>query len=308
MRNEAESPESRSMAELVAGLAEAEGVNQTRLDGVFAMRSSHTQPRRPVVYTPSVVIVAQGRKVGYVGEAVHVYDSEHFLVLSVPMPFECEIAQASPETPFLGLSVRVDTLVLSQLVLDLEQVDPDGPPISAVCSSRLPEDLRGAAYRLLECLHSEADSRILGPQIVREIFYRVLRSEQGASLRALAGVRGCFGQIARALQVIHADYRNPLDVESLARTANMSVSAFHQHFKTVTDSSPIQYLKSIRLHKARMLMAKAGMNAKSAAGEVGYVSPSQFSREFKRFFGASPAEESARMRDIAFPRQAARLW
>ncbi|MEA4856301.1 MAG: AraC family transcriptional regulator [Solidesulfovibrio sp.] len=291
-------PLDRRMADLIAALATNEGVTATDVPGVSVMRSSRAQPRRPVVYTPSVVIVAQGRKVGYVGETVHVYDRDHYLVLSVLMPFECEIALATPQEPFLGLKVAVDTVVLGELMMALEAEGPGVSPVPAVCSSRLPPQLRDAALRLLSCLSSRQESRVLGPQFVREILYRVLQSDQGLALRALSGVGGNFGQIARALQRIHVEYASALDVESLAGTAGMSVSAFHQHFKTVTASSPIQYIKSIRLHKARLLMAKAGHSAKSASVAVGYASTSQFSREFKRFFGASPGEEASRVRHL----------
>ncbi len=291
-------PEDRRMAEMIADLAPQEGVLETPVPGVFVMRASHSQPRRPVVYTPSVVIVAQGRKIGYVGNAVHIYDRDHYLVLSVPIPFECEIALATPREPFLALKVAVDTVGLSELMMDMHPGGPGIPPVSAVCSSRLPHELHDAALRLLTCLGSRQDSRILGRQLVREILYRVLQSDQGLSLRAFAGVTGNFGHIARALQRIHAEYATPLDVEGLAGTAGMSVSAFFQHFKTVTSSTPIQYIKSIRLHKARLLMAKAGHSAKAASAAVGYASTSQFSREFKRFFGASPSEEAERIRHL----------
>lgn len=286
------------MAQLIAALASQEGFTPTRLEGVQVLRSSRAQPRRPVVYTPSVVIVAQGCKIGYVGNSVHVYDRDHYLVLSVLLPFECEIAQATPEEPFLALSVGVDAVMLNELMLDMQEAEPNAPPMSAASTSRLTPDLRDSALRLLECLHSPVDSKILGRQLVREILYRILQGDQGAALRALSGVDGSFGQIAKALKRIHSEYQTPLDVETLARTANMSVSVFHQHFKTVTASSPIQYLKSLRLHKARTLMAKAGFNAKTAADEVGYASTSQFSREFKRFFGASPIQEAARVRHV----------
>ncbi|MCU1232856.1 MAG: rhaS [Candidatus Solibacter sp.] len=138
--------------------------------------------------------------------------------------------------------------------------------------------------RLLECLPDPADARILGPQLVREIMYRVLCGEQGGALRAAAALHSRFGQVNRALQRIHAD---------LAETAGMSASAFHRNFKAVTSNSPLQYLKTIRLHKARMLMVYEGLRAGVAAERVGYESPSQFSREFKRLFGESPVESAA---------------
>ena len=295
-------PDSRKMAELLEALAQREGFSQTLLDGVQVIKSSHTQPQRPIVYRPCIVIVVQGRKVGYFGDSIVTYDPDNYLVLSVPMPFECAIAKADEQEPFLALSVDVDASVLGELVMELGHFASDVPKPCAAYSSRPTQKLRDAALRLAELLQSQEDTRILGRQAVREIHYRVLQGEQSPMLLAMTGVRGVFSHIARALHRIHAEYHNPLDVQFLASEANMSVPVFHRHFKTITSLSPIQYLKSIRLHKARMLMAQNGHSVKTAAAEVGYASQSQFSREFKRFFGTSPMEETARTRDIGFPR------
>jgi AraC-like DNA-binding protein len=150
--------------------------------------------------------------------------------------------------------------------------------------------------RLLESLQSSDDARILGPQIVREITYRVLTGPLGANLRGLAAPQSHFGQITRVLNRLHTDYAGSHDIEALARDAGMSISTFHVHFKRVTASSPLQYLKTIRLHKARTLMVHDGLGAAAAAIKVGYESASQFSREFKRHFGGSPAEVAAQLR------------
>lgn len=289
-------PKSR-MAALLAGLAEREGVTPTRLPGVQVARDSQPFARRPVVYSPSIVIVGQGVKRGYVGDVVHTYDPDHYFVTSVLLPFECEVAAASPEAPLLALSITVDRALLGELLLEIGDTRPaQTSTCSGAYSTPLTRHLRGAALRLLECLAEERDSRVLGRQIVREIIYRVLLEEPGGTLRALAGGHGGFDQIARALRRIHAEYDQPLVVDALARTAGMSASVFYHHFKTITATTPLQYLKSIRLHKARLLMAQDGLTAGAAAGLVGYSSPSQFGREFKRFFGASPVEEAGRMR------------
>lgn len=297
-----EGQEDRQMVGLLDGLATDEGFTESRLAGVHLVRTSAPQPRRPVVYNPGVVIVAQGCKVGYFGDHVHVYDANHYLITSVLLPFECEVVRASQTEPFLALVIGVDMAVLGELLADLGPEDMTSPPQSGVSSSLLPDALREAALRLLACLYSERDSRMLGRQIVREMLYRVLEGEQGVTLRSMAGIHGGLAPIGRALRHIHDAYHLSLDVETLAGIANMSVSVFHQHFKTVTSASPIQYIKSLRLHKARMLMAQKGLAASVAAAEVGYASPSQFSREFKRFFGASPTDEASRMRLISFPK------
>ena len=203
----------RRMAELLERLATREGATPTPLPGVRIFRDTRVRPRSPVVYSPRIVIVAQGRKRGYLGEVAYTYDPDNYLVLSVPLPFECEIAQASAAEPFLALAVDVDVAVLGELVLELGETAPAPPVRVGVSSCPLTPELRQAAVRLLECLLSPDDSRILGPQVVREIVYRVLRGEQGPALRALTGPHNGFAQIARALRRIHTEYPEPLDVE-----------------------------------------------------------------------------------------------
>ncbi len=162
----------------------------------------------------------------------------------------------------------------------------------------LTDELVNATARLLESLGNPLDGRILGPQIVREIIYRVLCGEQGGSLRSLAVRHSRFSQIAKVLKRMHTEYDSELDVSTLASEANMSLSSFHSNFKAVTAVSPLQYLKSIRLHKARMLMIQDGIGAGNAASKVGYESASQFSREFKRYFGNTPTDAAAKMRAV----------
>jgi AraC-like DNA-binding protein len=160
------------------------------------------------------------------------------------------------------------------------------------------ERIGDATVRLLEALLSPCESKLLGSSIVREITYRVLKGEQGGSLRAALTQGGHFGRIAKALRRIHAQYDHQLDVATLASEANMSVPAFHAHFKAVTSTSPIQYIKAMRLHQARLLIIRSGLTAATAAEHVGYESASQFSREFKRMFGRSPLEEARYLKDV----------
>lgn len=284
------------MAELLSELMQGEGFAASRLPGVKFMRSTrHVRPS-PITYEPSIVFIAQGRKRGRLGGRTFVYDANHYLVLAVPLPFECETS-GSPEEPLLGLSVGVTPALVAELLVQRETVpDERGAKPLAIDSAPLDEALGGAAVRLLESLRSADDARILGPQLVREIVYRALFGPLGASLRALAAPHSHFGQISRVLNRIHAEFARSLDMETLAREAGMSVSTFHAHFKAVTALSPLQYLKTIRLHKARMLMVHDGTSAAHAAGLVGYESASQFSREFKRHFGDAPAVAAAQLR------------
>ena len=289
----------RRMTQLLGELATREGMQPTALEDVRLMRASRPLPRMPVLYEPGIVIVGQGRKRGYLGEQVYIYDAHNYLVLSVPMPFECE-TEASAAKPMLALSVRVDLSTLAELLLKMDgngHSDISAMP-QGIYSTPVDAQLCEASVRLLESLRHPADARILGPAIVREIVYRVLSGRQGGALRAAAALHSRFGQINRALQLIHAEYGRELSIEELAGAAGMGQSAFHQNFKAVTATSPLQYLKTIRLHKARMLMVQEGLRAGIAAERVGYQSPSQFSREFKRLFGASPVGEAESLRRL----------
>jgi AraC-like DNA-binding protein len=238
--------------------------------------------------------VAQGRKTGYLGTRVYTYDPRNYLVLSVPLPLECEVA-ASARKPFLALTVKVIPTILGELLLEMDDTGSlDEPVPRGIYAAPITRTLSEAVIRLTECLHSERDCRVLGPQIVREVIYRVLCGERGAALRAAAAHNGQFSQISTVLRRIHSGYSQELDIETLARYANMGVSTFHHKFKSVTSTSPLQYVKNIRLHRARLLLTQDGVNASTAAARVGYESPSQFSREFKRLFGKSPLEERKR--------------
>ncbi|WP_438482422.1 AraC family transcriptional regulator [Oleiharenicola lentus] len=285
-----------TMVSLLGALAKGEGFSQSILPGVKFMRSTRYIAPSPIAYEPSIVIVAQGRKSGRLGEKTFTYDANHYLVLAMHLPFECETF-GTPENPVLGVSIGVTPALVAELLVQIEKspTDPLARP-QAIEAAALDASLAAAAIRLMETLQNADDARILGSQCVREITYRVLRGPLGANLRALAAPHSHFGQISRVLTRIHTDYAQTHDMETLAREAGMSVSTFHAHFKTVTSSSPLQYLKTIRLHKARMLMVHDGMNAAGAALRVGYESASQFSREFKRHFGDAPAAVAQALR------------
>lgn len=287
------------MAELLYPLTVGEGTRPSILDGVMLMRSDRSLPRMPVLYEPSIVIVAQGRKHGYLGDRSYTYDPDHYLVLSVPMPFECK-AEVDRGEPFLAISIRIDLAVISELTMEMNHRVPLSQEhgVQGMCSTKLSPKIREATIRLLECLGNPVEAQVLGPQLMREVMFRVLDGPHGDSLRILLAMNGRLGQIQGALERIHANYFQPLDVAKLAEEAHMSVSAFHHNFKKVTTTSPVQYLKSIRLHKALMLIVQEGISAAMAAMRVGYESSSQFSREFKRFFGATPQDEAGRVRDM----------
>ncbi|PCN66716.1 AraC family transcriptional regulator [Yersinia pestis] len=281
----------------MARLAQGDGLTPSTVSGVKILYSTVHQPRTPVMYTPSVVIIFQGHKVGYLGSKVFQYDPKNYLILSVPLPFECETF-ASPEIPLAGISIQVDSQMLQDLMMTMGDDELEKPPgnTSGVNSAPLTEEMLCATERLLDVMSIARDARVLGPQIVREILYYVLCGSCGGALQALVNRHGHFNQITKTLRRIENHFADNLSVEQLAAEVNMSVSAFHHNFKAVTNTSPLQYLKSYRLHRARMMMLHDGLKASTAAIKVGYESASQFSREFKRYFGHTPSEGVAKQR------------
>ncbi|MEG3131674.1 AraC family transcriptional regulator [Pantoea cypripedii] len=285
-----------SMVALLRALAPEEGYNLTALEQVRILRSDRPLTRTPVLYDPGIVIVCQGCKRGYLGDRVYVYDAQHYLAVSVPVPFVME-TDASPEQPLLAIYLHLDFTVAAELMLQLDQqggTEPIPAPQSMM-SSAMDAVMQGSVLRFLQALHHPRDAAILGPALMREVYYRVLTGAQGSVMRSALTQQGQFGKIGKALRQIHATYAQALTLAQLAAEAGMSVPTFHSHFKTITGTAPMQYVKSVRLHQARMLMVRQEMTAAAASFAVGYESPSQFNREFKRLFGLPPAEESRRM-------------
>lgn len=279
------------MVQLMEQLAPVEGYNLSALDDIRFLRSNRPLSRTPVLYDPGIVILCQGRKRGYLGDEVYVYDARHYLVVSVPVPFTMETDACEAE-PMLAVYMRLDFQLASELMLQVDEIlGPIDAPPKGMYASPMDDRLGDSTLRFLEVMSRPGEAQILGPALVREIYYRILTGEQGGSMRAALRRQGHFGQITRAIRKIHSGYPERLDVEVLAREANMSVPNFHLHFRNVTDSSPMQYLKSTRLHQARLLMLRNAMSASTAAFTVGYESASQFSREFKRLFGRTPQAE-----------------
>ncbi len=286
------------MIALLRDLAPDEGYNLTALPSVRIVRSNRALSRTPVLYDPGIVIVCQGRKRGYFGEQLYLYDEQHYLAVSVPVPFSME-TEATPERPLLALYLHLDFTVAAELAA---QIDREGTaePVRApqsMMSTPMDDAMQASVLRFLEAMHRPLEAAVLGPGLLRELYFRVLTGAQGASMREALAMRGQFGRIGRSLRLIHAAYAQPLDVAQLAGEAGMSTPSFHSHFKAITQVSPMQYLKSTRLHQARLLMVRQDLTAEAAGHAVGYTSASQFSREFKRLFGATPAAETRRMRE-----------
>ena len=285
------------MIPLLRALAPSEGYNLTALPGVRILRSDRPLSDTPVLYDPGIVIVCQGAKRGYFGDQVYVYDAQHYLAVSVPVPFTMR-TDATPARPLLAIYMHLDFQLAAELMVQIDRTglaEPAQAPQSMM-SSPMDEAMRASVRRLLEALSSPLEAAVLGPAAAREVYFRVLTGPQGQAMRAALALQGQFGKIGKALRRIHAGYAGPLDLTGLAQEAGMSVPTFHSHFKAVTRTSPMQYVKSTRLHQARLLMVREDMTAAAACHAVGYESTSQFNREFKRLFGLTPAAEVRRMK------------
>jgi AraC-like DNA-binding protein len=276
-------------------LAPQDGVHMTALEGVEAMRASRPMDRTAVLYKSGIVLIAQGVKRGFIGGTAYEYSPDTYLVLASPLPLEVELVHASPDKPALCLFIGVDTGLLGNLAHTLDEVTNGGPgerhePPRAVFSTPFDDRILDAATRLADALLDPLDAHMLGESIRREIVYRTLLGPQAHALRALLERDSAASRIAGVLQQLHAAPQRSVSVGEMAHIAGMSVSAFHAAFKAATSMAPIQYHKAMRLHRAQSLMAFDGKRVSEAAFQVGYVSPSQFSRDYKRLFGLSPRE------------------
>jgi len=292
------SPRSQKrMIALLRALAPEEGYNLTALSSVRILRSNRALSRTPVLYDPGIVIVCQGRKRGYFGDQLYLYDEHHYLAVSVPVPFSME-TDATQERPLLALYLHLDFTLAAELAVQIDRAGAkehvQAP--QSMMSTPMDDAMQASVLRFLEAMHAPLEAAVLGPGLLRELYFRVLTGAQGSSMREALAMRGQFGRIGRSLRLIHAGYAQPLDVMQLAEEAGMSIPSFHSHFKAITQVSPMQYVKSTRLHQARLLMVREELTAEAASYAVGYTSASQFSREFKRLFGLTPAAETRRMR------------
>lgn len=291
-----------TLAAHIAPLAPGPGIHETPWPGVEVLRADTPGPRRPVVYQPTVCVVAQGRKRVYLGDDSFVYDAWQYLVLSVPLPMDGEILEASPERPFLALRLHLRAAALGEIMLQAGMAGgASGSPAACrgVCSSRFDPALHDAVCRLAAAIGNPRERPVLAPLAEREVMYRLVTGERGELLREFALRDSRSYRIARVLEHIRNHFDQPLDVPSLARIASMSPSALHHGFRAVTSSSPMQYIKKIRLHQARTLMLHDGVGAGVAARRVGYSSEFQFSREYRRLFGQPPMRDVAALRGEA---------
>ncbi|SJZ35004.1 transcriptional regulator, AraC family [Trichlorobacter thiogenes] len=252
------------------------------------------------LYEPSICLITQGAKRILLGDDSFVYDARHYLLTSVQLPTIIQVVEASPAKPCLGLSLKLDLQVVSQLMVDSKLPAPREQQANrGMATGEVTIPLLTVFQRLVELLDEEQDIPILAPVIQREIIYRLLVGDQGTRLRQIAVAGSQSQQIARVIEWLKENYTQSLRIEDLADKASMSSSTFHHHFRSMTALSPLQYQKHLRLHEARRRMLAEQLDAATAAFEVGYESPSQFSREYSRLFGAPPLRDITNLRQRA---------
>ena len=286
------------LARLIAAYAPHDGSFDLRIPGLHVSRYSRVN--RECVHAlsvPSLCIAAQGVKTVIVGDEVFEYDASRMIVFSVALPVAAQVTRASPSEPYLALRLDLDPHKIAELVL---KVYPHGlPPVqerSAVYIAPMDVSIVSAASRLMECLAQPGDAELLAPLVMDEILIRLLRSPIGVRVAQMGFAESSVQRVAKAISWLRANFSQPMKVEDLAELVHMSVSSFHEHFKSVTSMSPLHYQKVLRLQEARRLMLSSVIDAGTTSQRVGYLSASQFSREYSRFFGSAPTKDIARLR------------
>jgi AraC-like DNA-binding protein len=283
----------RALARKIADRAVAEGLTLTEIPGLGLSRRSVPSACASAAYEPSLVVFVQGEKRINVGKTTYICDGSNFLLTSVDLPVVSQVIAATPKEPMLGLVLKLEMPavreILSQQEFHLREESADARGMAVGVTS---PELLDACSRLVDLLDTPQDIPFLSSLIQREIVFRLLRSPQGKHLRAIATLGEQSQRTSKAVEWLRMNYAKPLRVEELATMARMGVSTLHHQFRSLTAMSPLQYQKQLRLHVARERMINAGLDAASAAFEVGYESASQFNREYSRFFGQPPIRDT----------------
>lgn len=294
-------PMCRELADLVSSRMTQEGVYETDIPGLDLFRVDAPTSCMSTVYEPSLCVIAQGRKTVQLGDREIVYGALSYMVSSVDLPVNGYVVDASPENPFLAVKINIDPAEVAEMVLQLGDAAPSEPvdcPYSAcgLCVAQVDLGILDAMTRLVKLLDSPTDARFLAPLIQREIIYRALVGEMGSRIREFVSADSQSHRISRVISVLKDRFAEPLRVRELAEDVNMSESTLYHSFKQVTRMSPVQFQKKLRLHEARRLMLSEGLEAATASYRVGYESPSHFSREYSRMFGAPPRADVIKLR------------
>ena len=283
----------------IARWTEKGDLHSTTIPGLSLIRHNHIHEPVCGMHEPCVCLITQGAKRVVVGDETYEYDAQHYLLTSINLPTLVKIVSASPERPYLGLKLQLDLREISQMLIDSNLPAPVvQKPIRGMVTGDVTLPLLTTFQRLVGLLDEPQDIPMLAPMIQREIFYRLLTGDQGAHLRQVASTGSNSQQIAKVIDWLKSNFKQSLRVDELASLAHMSSSAFHHQFRAMTALSPLQYLKNLRLNEARRLMMMENLDAATAAFEVGYENPAQFSREYKRSFGSPPKQDITNIRQM----------
>lgn len=288
----------KELARRIAGHAPSAGEHSTAISGLFLFRRTSPTPCRRATYEPSLSVFAQGRKRIDLGGTSYLCDGSSFLLTSIDVPVQSQIIDASEKTPMLSMLLRLDMPTVREVLSreDVPQTETSDQR-RGMAVGETTVGLLGVCTRLIELLDTPEDIPFLSHLLQREIVYRILRTPQADRLRAIATAGDPSHRTARAVAWLRANYAKPLHMEELAAVAQMGVSTLHHQFRALTTMSPLQYQKQLRLQAARQRMVIDGIDATSAAYEVGYESISQFSREYSRFFGQPPMRDVRALRE-----------
>jgi AraC-like DNA-binding protein len=274
-----------------------DGFHQTAINQLEFQRESSASTALHGVCDPIFAILVQGKKEALLGEETYRYGAAQYLVVSVDLPLSAFVVEATPDKPYLGFKLTLDPRQLCDLIIKTNAMKPQQEnAVRGLFVSTIDTPLLDCALRLTKLLDTPQDIAIVAPLIIREIYYRLLMSEQGKAVRQLATSGSSMQRIAEVIKLLKVNFAQPMRVEDLAGQAKMSASSFHHHFKAVTSMSPLQYQKQLRLLEARRLMLAENSHASNAAYQVGYESTSQFSREYSRLFGAPPIRDIEHLR------------
>jgi AraC-like DNA-binding protein len=285
------------LARLIAQNTDGDGVFETVIPRLSVIRMSKPTEPLHAIHQPAVCIIAQGAKQVMLADEIFRYSPGQYLVVSVDMPVTGQVIEANQEEPYLCLRLDLDLKLLSEMLVDMPAA-PGVPAMRKKCiglSHTTPEFL-DAALRLAQLLEKPDEIAYLAPLIERELMFRLLRGGQAEMIRQILAPENRLQQVNRAMSWIRQNFSAPFSIEQVAIEARMSTSSLHQHFREVTAMSPLQYQKQLRLQEARRLILGNAMDAATAAHQVGYDSPSQFSREYRRLFGAPPIQDITRLR------------
>jgi AraC-like DNA-binding protein len=291
---------SSEFASLIETNTRIDGSFPTPIPGLHLSRySSRTQPRQGV-QCPTLAIVAQGSKQLVLGDEIFTYDPGHYLVVSLDLPVSGRVTAASKAKPFLGMSLDLDVKQIPSFRTS-GKIQQATKPDRGVFLSRMTPELLDPVLRLLRLLGKPEDSAVLAPLLQREILYRLWRSERGEQLERMVQSDGNASGVTKAVLWLKENFDKRFSIKLIAQETNMSPSGLHHHFKTLTNMTPLQYQKHLRLQEARRLMLVEAMDASAAAYHVGYVSRSQFTREYSRLFGAPPFRDVEQIRQQPQP-------